>query len=196
MIALVILATLLLLLMGAPVFLFLGLPAAIGTLDAGLPGEAIAARVYEALHSDSLITVPMFLLVGNLLISSRAMGDLISFFDSLVGHFKGGMVLVVVAVAVFFGGISGATTAEAGIMAVALAGPMLKAGYPNGFTAGLLATAATVGILIPPSVPMILYSAITGESISDLFIAGLLPGLLMALLTVPVEPPEGVRSAR
>jgi C4-dicarboxylate transporter DctM subunit len=182
MIALVVIATLLLLLIGTPVFIFLGLPSAIGMLSAGLPGEAIGARVYEALRSDSLITVPMFLLVGNVLISSRAMGDIVAFFDSLVGHVRGGMVLVVVAVAVFFGGISGATTAEAGIMALALAGPMAAAGYPHRFTAGLLAATATVGILIPPSVPMILYSAITGVSVADLFIAGLVPGLVVAAM--------------
>lgn len=182
MIALVLLATLLLLVMGAPVFMFLGLPAAIGTLSVDVPGGAIGARVYEAVRSDTLITVPMFLLVGNILTTSKAMGAIVAFFDTLVGHMRGGLVIVVVLVAVFFGGISGATTAEAGIMALALAGPMAAAGYPRRFTAGLLATTATVGILIPPSVPMILYAAITGESTADLFMAGLPAGLLVAFL--------------
>jgi C4-dicarboxylate transporter DctM subunit len=181
-IALVLFFTLLLLVIGTPVYIFLGLPAALGTISVGVPVEALAARVYDSLRSDSLITAPMFLLVGNVLISSRAMTTLVAFFDSIVGHFRGGLVIVVVGVAVFFGGISGATTAEAGIMALALAGPMQAAGYPKGFTAGLLAAASTVGILIPPSVPMILYGAITGVSISDLFLAGLVPGLLVATM--------------
>jgi C4-dicarboxylate transporter DctM subunit len=179
-IALVLLASVVMLVSGTAVYVFLGLPAAVGMLSIGVPGQAIGARVYEALRSDTLITVPMFLLVGNVLISSRAMNDLVACFESMVGHVRGGMVLVVVTVAIFFGGISGATTAEASIMALALATPMAKAGYPKKFTAGLLASTSTVAILIPPSVPMILYSSITGESISKLFLAGLVPGLFVA----------------
>lgn len=180
MIAFVLLATLALLVVGAPVWVFLGLPAAIGALSAGIPGEAIAARAFESVRSDALISVPMFVLVGNVLISSRAMNDLIGCFDSLIGHIRGGMVVVVVLVAVFFGGISGSTTAEASVMALALAGPMLSTGYPKRFTAGLIASVSTVAILIPPSIPLILYASITGVSIAQLFIAGLIPGLLVA----------------
>ncbi|MEA2622781.1 MAG: hypothetical protein QOH61_1691 [Chloroflexota bacterium] len=182
MILAVLVACVVLLVIGSPVWVFLGLPAALGTLSIGVPGEAIAARAYEAVNSDTLISIPMFLLVGNVLISSRAMNDLIGCFDSLVGHVKGGMVLVVVAVAMFFGGISGSTTSEASIMALALAGPMLLSGYPKAFTAGLIASTATVAILIPPSIPMILYASITGESVSKLFIAGLVPGVIVSLM--------------
>lgn len=182
MIIAVLLACLVLLVIGSPVWVFLGLPAALGTLSIGVTGTAIAARAYEAVFSDTLISIPMFLLVGNVLISSRAMNDLIGCFDSLIGHFKGGMVLVVVAVAMFFGGISGSTTSEASIMALALAGPMLMTGYPKAFTAGLIASTSTVAILIPPSIPMILYASITGASVSKLFIAGLVPGVVVALM--------------
>jgi C4-dicarboxylate transporter DctM subunit len=178
----VILASVALLVFAAPVWVFLGLPAALGTLSIGVPGAAIAARAIDAVSSDTLISIPMFLLVGNVLISSRAMNDLIGFFDSLVGHYKGGMVLVIVTVAMFFGGISGSTTSEASIMALALTGPMLATGYPARFTAGLIASTATVAILIPPSIPMILYSSITGTSVAKLFIAGLVPGIACALM--------------
>jgi C4-dicarboxylate transporter, DctM subunit len=178
----VIVASVALLVFAAPVWVFLGLPAALGTLSIGVPGAAIAARAIDAVSSDTLISIPMFLLVGNVLISSRAMTDLIGFFDSLVGHYKGGMVLVIVTVAMFFGGISGSTTSEASIMALALTGPMLATGYPARFTAGLIASTATVAILIPPSIPMILYSSITGTSVAKLFIAGLVPGIACALM--------------
>jgi C4-dicarboxylate transporter, DctM subunit len=178
----VIVASVALLVFAAPVWVFLGLPAALGTLSIGVPGAAIAARAIDAVSSDTLISIPMFLLVGNVLISSRAMNDLIGFFDSLVGHYKGGMVLVIVTVAMFFGGISGSTTSEASIMALALTGPMLATGYPARFTAGLIASTATVAILIPPSIPMILYSSITGTSVAKLFIAGLVPGIACALM--------------
>ncbi len=182
MILAVILGSIALLVVASPVWVFLGLPAALGTLSIGVPGAAIGARAIDAVSSDTLISIPMFLLVGNVLISSRAMNDLIGFFDSLVGHFKGGMVLVIVTVAMFFGGISGSTTSEASIMALALTGPMLATGYPARFTAGLIASTATVAILIPPSIPMILYSSITGTSVAKLFIAGLVPGITCALL--------------
>lgn len=182
MIIAVILGSVVLLVIASPVWVFLGLPAALGTLSIGVPGAAIGARAIDAVSSDTLISIPMFLLVGNVLISSRAMNDLIGFFDSLVGHFRGGMVLVIVTVAMFFGGISGSTTSEASIMALALTGPMLAKGYPARFTAGLIASTATVAILIPPSIPMILYSSITGTSVAKLFIAGLVPGITCALL--------------
>ena len=179
----VLVGMLVLLVIGTPVFIFLGLPAAVAMmLGTTLPWEAVASRVMEALRSDVLITIPMFLLVGEALAGSRAMDDLIGAFNALVGHIRGGLALVVVLVAMFFAGISGSTTAETAILARALVVPLQQAGYPRQYTAGLIASSATMGILIPPSIPMLLFASITAVPVSQLFLAGLLPGVLVGLI--------------
>src|SRR3970282_2260005 len=104
----VLIGALVLLLLGTQVFVFLGLPPALAMMfRTSLPWEAVASRVLQALRSDTLITIPMFLLAGEALATSRAMEDLIGAFDALVGHFRGGLALVVVLVSMFFAGISG-----------------------------------------------------------------------------------------
>ena len=197
----VLIGALVLLLLGTQVFVFLGLPPALAMMfRTSLPWEAVASRVLQALRSDTLITIPMFLLAGEALATSRAMEDLIGAFDALVGHFRGGLALVVVLVSMFFAGISGSTIAESAIMARALVEPLQAAGYARRFTAGLIASSATVGILIPPSIAMILYASITGVSVSQLFLAGLVPGVavgaILAIASVVIARRKGYGQAR
>jgi C4-dicarboxylate transporter DctM subunit len=188
-----ILATLLivaivLLVVGAPIYVFLGLPGATAlALYTGLPWEAIGARVFDQVTSDTLAAIPMFILLGNLMTATSGARYLIEFMDTLVRQLSGGLALVAIMAAIFFAGVTGSSVGEAAILASALGPPMTAAGYGPRFTAGVLAGGATLGILIPPSVPMLLYSAVTGESTGDLFIAGVLPGLFVGgLLFVSV----------
>jgi C4-dicarboxylate transporter DctM subunit len=121
-------------------------------------------------------------LLGNILSRSQTAAILVEFFDGLFGFLPGGMALATVAVGVFFAGMVGSNAAEAAILAGILLDPMEKAGYPKAFTLGLIAAASSLGVIIPPSVPMIFYAALTGTSLGKLFIAGIVPGLFMALL--------------
>ncbi|MBI2861372.1 MAG: TRAP transporter large permease [Chloroflexi bacterium] len=174
---------LLLLVSGAPVYLWLGLPSLLHTLSTSTnPTFAVASTIYEAVNNSLLPTVPLYILMGALLVRSNLADYIVNFFDSLLGHFPGGLALVAVLASVFFAGISGISAADAAILALVLTEPMVKAGYDKKFVIGLLAAGGTLGIIIPPSVPMLLYAFITGESPGRLFIAGVLPGLFLGLL--------------
>lgn len=185
---------LVLLVLGAPVYVFLGLPGALAiALFTDLPLETVAARVFGQLDGETLVAIPLFILLGNILIATSAARYLVEFLDTLVRHIRGGLALVAVLAAVFFAGITGSSMAEAAILASALGKPMAAAGYERRFTAGVLAAGSTLGILIPPSIPMLLFAAVTGESTGKLFLAGLGPGLVLgAFLAIYVV----VRSAR
>lgn len=178
-------AFLVLLVLGAPVWVFLGLPGVLAViLQGGVPLEAVSARVFDQLGSDTLVAVPLFILLGNVLSSTSGSRYLVEFIDTLVRQFPGGLALAAIGAGVFFAGITGSSTGEAAILAAALGPPMAAAGYDRRFTAGLLAATATLGILIPPSIPMLLFAAVTNESVGQLFVAGLLPGLFLALMLV------------
>jgi C4-dicarboxylate transporter DctM subunit len=139
----------------------------------------VAMIVYESLHSFTLTAIPLFILMANILIHSRISEDLYRLIHSLVGHWPGGLGIATVLFCAGFSAISGSSVATAATVGMLALPEMLQVGYDRRFTFGLVAAGGTLGILIPPSLSMILYGALTDVSVGDLFIAGIIPGIIL-----------------
>ncbi|GAB5467456.1 MAG: TRAP transporter large permease [Rhodospirillales bacterium] len=192
-----------LLLLSVPVaFALLG-GAALALLIEGRPLTVLAQRLYTPTQSFPMLAIPFFILAGNLMMSGRFGEYLIGFAKMVVGRFRGGMGQVSVIGSVMFGGVSGSAVADATALGNALIPVQKREGYPPAFAAAINASSSTVSLLIPPSIPLILYGLVTSTSIVDLFVAGIVPGLMLGfgLLTacwlaavirgLPASPAEG-----
>jgi len=134
--------------------------------------------------SDSLMAIPLFIFAGFLMERTGLVALLFRFADALVGWLPGGFGIATILACVLFAAISGSSVAMAAAMSVIAIPEMLKRGYPPWIAAGLVATSGGIAILIPPSIPLILYGIVTETSVVDLFFAGVIPGLLLALANV------------
>ncbi|RDD64170.1 hypothetical protein DU478_21365 [Thalassococcus profundi] len=147
----------------------------------GKPMAVIAQRLYTPTQSFPMLAIPFFILAGNLMMSGKFGVYLVNTARFVVGNFKGGLGQVSVIGSVMFGGVSGSAVADATALGNALI-PVQKAeGYPAGFSAAINSASSTVSVLIPPSIPLILYGLVSGVSIVDLFVAGILPGVMLGL---------------
>lgn len=145
----------------------------------GKPMAVIAQRLYTPTQSFPMLAIPFFILAGNLMMSGRFGVYLVNIARLLVGNFKGGLGQVSIIGSVMFGGVSGSAVADASALGNALIPVQKKEGYPGGFAAAINSASSTVSVLIPPSIPLILYGLVSNTSIVDLFIAGILPGVLL-----------------
>lgn len=145
----------------------------------GKPMAVIAQRLYTPTQSFPMLAIPFFILAGNLMMSGKFGVYLVNTARLFVGHFKGGMGQVSIIGSVLFGGVSGSAVADASALGNALIPVQKKEGYPAGFSAAINSASSTISVLIPPSIPLILYGLVSGVSIVDLFIAGILPGVLL-----------------
>jgi TRAP-type transport system large permease protein len=171
---------LVLLLCAVPVaFAILGGVAGALWLD-GKPMAVLAQRLYSPTQSFPMLAIPFFILAGNLMMSGKFGVYLVNIARLLVGRFKGGMGQVSVLGSVIFGGVSGSAVADASALGNALIPVQKQAGYPPAFAAAINSASSTVSVLIPPSIPLILYGLIANVSIVNLFVAGVLPGLMLA----------------
>ncbi len=178
----------LLLLIGLPIALCLAVAGA-GTLWFTLGADVLVAvpqKMFGAVDLFTLLSIPFFVLTADLLVASGATRRLVAAMDALVGHWPGGLAAVAVLACAFFAAISGSSAATAVAIGSVLVTEMVRKGYPRERTAGLIAVSGGLGILIPPSIPMIVYGAVAEESVGRLFIACIPPGLLLtaALLGV------------
>jgi len=146
-----------------------------------LPPIVVAERVLSAINSFPLLAVPFFILAGVIMNRGGLTGHLVNVARAFVGHFHGGTAQCNVLASIFFSGISGSASADAAAIGSMLIPTMKREGYPPGFAVGITAASATIGPIIPPSVVMIIYSAMTNLSIGALFLAGVLPGLLIGI---------------
>ncbi|WP_420392334.1 TRAP transporter large permease [Acuticoccus sp.] len=170
--------------------LFLGVPVAfalagLGTIMLelkGLPLVMVAQNLHNALDSFVLIAVPLFLLMSNILLRGGVGRDLFDAVQSWVGHWPGGLGIAALLSCGIFSAISGSSVATAATVGTVAIPEMERRGYDRSFTLGMLAAGGTLGILIPPSIPLIVYGVITEESIGSLFLAGVGPGLLLIAL--------------
>lgn len=170
-----------LLLCSVPVaFAMLGGVAAALWLD-GKPMAVLTQRLYSPTQSFPMLAIPFFILAGNLMMSGKFGVYLVNTARLLVGRFKGGLGQVSILGSVMFGGVSGSAVADASALGNALIPVQKKEGYPASFAAAINSASSTVSVLIPPSIPLILYGLIANVSIVNLFIAGILPGVLLAL---------------
>lgn len=172
-----------LMVIGTPIAVALGLAGAVGILI-GLDIVAlgmIGPNTYAAVAKYPLIAVPLFILTGIVFERAGVAARLVEFAQAIIGPRKGGLALVAVLVCMIMGGMSGSGPADAAAVMTVMLPSMIKAGYPRGFTASVIASTASTAIVIPPSVAMIIYSVIVpGMDLRALFAAGVVPGVLMA----------------
>lgn len=172
-----------------PILLLVSVPVAFAMIGASgialmLEGQSLAVlaqRLYTPTQSFPMLAIPFFILAGSLMMSGRFGEHLVDFAKLLVGRFRGGMCHVSVVGSVMFGGVSGSAVADASALGNALIPVQKKEGYPAGFAAAVNASSSTVSVLIPPSIPLILYGLVSNTSIIDLFVAGILPGVLLGV---------------
>ena len=182
MLGILFLALALLIVAGIPVLLALGIVGLAGVgLAPDLPLPLFAQRLFASLDSYSLLALPYFILAGELM-TRGGLGDaLVRFSNALIGHVRGSLAHTTVLSCIGMANVSGSSAAEAAAIGSVVAPAMKKSGYRPGLAAAIIGTSATIGPIIPPSMTMIVYGAITGVSIGGLFLAGVVPGLLIGL---------------
>jgi len=174
------------------VVLFAGLPVAfgLGTTSVlliglfGLPMKIIANTMFTSLDSFVVIAIPLFILMSRVLLDGRVGDDLFEVMNVWVRHLPGGLAIATILACAFFAAISGSGAATAATIGMVAYPAMLGRGYQKKFILGLLACGGTLGILIPPSIPLIIFGAVTEESIGKLFIAGIIPGLVLTAVLI------------
>jgi len=147
----------------------------------GTPTVLAVVKLFQPTQSFPLLAIPFFILSGSLMMSGTLGQKLVQFAAALVGRYHGGMGQVTVVGSTIFGGVSGSAVAEASALGSMLIPWQKREGYPAGFAAAVTASSSTIAGLIPPSIPLILYSTVSNTSIASLFSAGVLPGLLLAI---------------
>lgn len=169
-----------LIVINVPIAIALGLSSVIVfAAGAGIPLITLPQKMFAALDSFPLMAAPFFILAGKLMEHGGISERLIEFAKSLVGQFKGGLAHVSIVACVFFAAISGSATATTAAVGAILIPAMVKAGYDRNFATAIQSVGGTTGIIIPPSVPLVLYGVSAGASVSSLFIAGIIPGILI-----------------
>lgn len=144
-----------------------------------IPLDLLVQQMVAQVQSFPLIAIPFFMLTGSLMMGGRLGAALVGVLSTLIGRFHGGPAQVGVLSSTLFGGVSGSAVADASAIGSLLIPWHKRLGYPPAFSAATLAAAATIDILIPPSIPMILFALTANASIAALFVAGILPGMLM-----------------
>jgi C4-dicarboxylate transporter DctM subunit len=171
-----------LLILNIPVAFSLAGASLIALAYEGLPLSLVAQRMVASADSFVLLSVPFFVLAGALMERGGIAARVVDFADSVVGFIRGGLAQVAVLTSMFFAGISGAAVADASAVGSVLIPSMIQKGYRPDRVTALIAAAGTIGVIIPPSIPMIIYGIVTGVSIGQLFIAGIIPGILIGIV--------------
>src|SRR5829696_9566135 len=167
------------LLIGTPIAIAMIASSALVIWTEGIPLTIVAQRVFAGLQSFPLLAVPLFTLAGSLMNESGISERLFGFTKALVGHIRGGLAQTAIVGNVFLSGISGSSVADCAATTRVLVPQLVASGYSRGFGAALAASAGTLGPIIPPSILMVLYAWQANVSLGALFVAGLLPGLVM-----------------
>ena len=152
-----------------------------------LPLWQIVQRMFSGVNSFVLTAIPFFMLAGNLMNSGQITDKLIDLASTLVGHLRGGLAHINVLVSLLFGGVSGSAVADTSGVGSILIPAMEKKGYSKSFSVTVTACSSVLGQIIPPSLIMIIYASTSGASVQALFIAGVLPGILLALSMMAVS---------
>jgi C4-dicarboxylate transporter DctM subunit len=174
-------------LIGVPIAVALGLSALVAlVMHSHVPLMVLVQKAYGGVDSFTLMAIPFFILAGNIMSSGGVSSRLVNLANCFFGRYTGGLAHVATAACTFFGAISGSAPATTAAIGSVMVGPMREKGYSRVFSAACVAASGTIGLLIPPSITMVLYGVITGASVGKLFLGGIVPGLLMssALMTV------------
>ncbi len=173
------------LILGVPIAICLGLASVCAILYSGTSLTIVATNMYSGISKFLLLAIPFFVLSGNIMAKAGISKRLIKFVDTCVGHKKGGIAIVCVIVACFFGAISGSGPATVAALGAVLIPAMVEqGGFSAPFATALMATSSSIAIVIPPSIAFVVYASITGVSIADMFMAGIVPGILMGVALV------------
>src|SRR6187397_302781 len=147
-----------------------------------VPIEAVALKLFTGIESFEIMAIPFFILAGNFLTHGGVARRMISFATSMVGHWAGGLGLAGVMACALFAAVSGSSPATVVAIGSILLPAMVKQGFPPRFGAGVITTSGALGILIPPSIVMVMYAVATNTSVGQLFIAGIIPGIVLATM--------------
>jgi C4-dicarboxylate transporter DctM subunit len=172
-----------LLLLRVPIAISLGLSSILTLLlFAEQSLVALAQRFFSALQVYPLLAIPFFILAGAFMTTGGVAKRMIAFANSLVGHFRGGLAMAALLACALFAAVSGSSPATVVAVGSIMIAGMARSGYTREFAAGLICNGGTLGILIPPSIVMVVYGAVTETSVGDLFIAGIVPGIMMTAM--------------
>jgi C4-dicarboxylate transporter DctM subunit len=175
-----------LLLLGTPIAVAIGVPSFFVIWAAELGTPVIAPNFFAGIAKFPLLAIPLFILAGFILERCGISARIIRFANLIVGRRRGGLAIVAIGVCVFFGGVSGSGPADSAAIGAILIPAMYAQGYGRGYSAALIAAAGSTAIIVPPSIALIIYGAITNTSVPALFAAGAVPGLLAGLsLLIP-----------
>ena len=173
------------------IFMFAGLPVAVAlglsslVVILGFAQDSLASlslKMYETSEHYTLLAIPFFILGGMFLTTGGVARRMIRFANAVVGHLRGGLAMASVMACMLFAAVSGSSPATVvAVGSIVIAG-MVRAGYPKPFAAGVICNAGTLGILVPPSIVMVVYGAATETSVGDLFMAGVVPGIMLGLI--------------
>src|SRR5438270_6156109 len=147
-----------------------------------VPIEAVALKLFTGLESFEIMAIPFFILAGTFLTHGGVARRMIAFATAMVGHWYGGLALAAVLACALFAAISGSSPATVVAIGSVILPAMVAQGFPMRFGAGVMTPSDSLGILIPPSIPMVLFAVSTNTSVGKLFIAGIVPGLVLAML--------------
>lgn len=164
-----------------PIAFSLGLACLIYVMIEGIPLIILPAKMYSGIDVFILLSVPGFILSGNLMNAGGLTEKIITFCNHLMGHIRGGLALTNIGASMLFAGISGTAVSDTASIGAVMIPAMKKEGYDVGFSCAVTASSSTVGPIIPPSVPMIIAATLSGLSVGRLFLAGAIPGLLLGL---------------
>ncbi len=172
-----------LMLTGMPVSISLGLTVlAFLFAMTQVPIESVALKLFTGIERFEIMAIPFFILAGNFLTHGGVARRMINFATSMVGHWHGGLGLAGVMACALFAAVSGSSPATVVAIGSIILPAMVKAGFPKRFGAGVITTSGALGILIPPSIVMVMYSVATNTSVGTLFMAGVVPGLILAFM--------------
>ncbi len=176
-------AFLCLLAVGVPVFFAMGLASMVFIVAAGghVPLNVLTSALIQGIDSFAFVAIPFFVLAGDLMNTGGITRRLLAFASALVGHIRGGLSHVAIVASMVFSGVSGSAVADASAIGAAVIPAMKKERFPPAYAAAVVAAAATMGPIIPPSIAYVVYALVTDVSVGRLFLAGAVPGLLMGL---------------
>ncbi len=177
--AVIFISFIVLLLISMPVGYAIGISAVLGVLVSGMPVSVIPSYCLTGTDSFTLLALPLFVLSGNLMSTGSIARRLLDLCDCLLGWLTGGLAMVCTVTCMFFAAISGSAVATTCAVGTFLIPRMTNRGYDKGFAGAITASAGSIGVIIPPSIPFVLYGCVAKVSIGDLFVAGFLPGIMM-----------------
>lgn len=168
---------------GAPVYIAMSLASVIAlSFFTPIPMEVVAQRMFSGIDKFSLMAVPFFILAANVMKGGGISKRILNLASTLVGHLTGGLAMAVVISCMFFGAVSGSSPATVVAIGGLMLPELLKGGYSEKFSLGLITSSPAVAVIIPPSIGMIVYGTVTGVSVGDLFIGGVGPGIVWGIV--------------